>query len=377
MNRLFGDVLIKHSPNIEEISILTNFPYPVSVLDGDQLANARWQNLRKFCLGNVFIDQSPARAPYVTFLEAHPKLNSIQLSKHTLAFLSLSAVSTQALPDITNFGGTLHQLERLPHIHSRLKTLSLCDPISTLEFNAATVLRNMTALTDLRISFNPGYEHDNTSLLHSLIATCPQLERLDLSCVISLSFHVVSRHTMYPFFNSIFHTVHPSPLQHSFSETIRGFTKLRHVSLALVKRPGEGTLSTGAERIARANPWLQTFTLTYLTPPYRTFYSIDTLLPEVEQSGTYTLSCDEHGFPKTLIAHERRNVALPCGLGTRRSSKKYIKDLRPLGCPGQAKRGFWWLVVENTVAGEEARMILFCFFLLGLAAWGILAQKTQ
>ena len=50
-----------------------------------------------------------------------------------------------------------------------------------------------------------------------------------------------------------------------------------------------------------------------------------------------------------------------------------MKDLRPLSSLGRRKpgvRGFMNLIFEKSSAGEEMRMIIFCGFLVCLAAWG-------
>jgi hypothetical protein len=54
-----------------------------------------------------------------------------------------------------------------------------------------------------------------------------------------------------------------------------------------------------------------------------------------------------------------------------------VKDLRPLSSPGRRKqgvRGFMNLIFEKSSAGEEMRMIIFCGFLVCLAAWGFTGE---
>ena len=91
--------------------------------------------------------------------------------------------------------------------------------------------------------------------------------------------------------------------------------------------------------------------------------------------GSFELSCDEHGLPLKLSAVEQLSFDWPWGLGVSSRSRKYIKDLRPYS--GRRKSGFLGilsLILEQSSAGEEMRMILFCAFLALLAACGILVN---
>ena len=48
-----------------------------------------------------------------------------------------------------------------------------------------------------------------------------------------------------------------------------------------------------------------------------------------------------------------------------------MKDLRPLSSQGRRKQGgLMNLTFEKSPAGEEMRMIIFCGFLVCVAAWG-------
>jgi hypothetical protein len=69
----------------------------------------------------------------------------------------------------------------------------------------------------------------------------------------------------------------------------------------------------------------------------------------------------------------------PMGFGVSSRSRKYVKDLRPY-YSGRRKSGFLGilsLIFEQSSAGEEMRMILFCAFLALLAACGISVNGTN
>lgn len=167
-------------------------------------------------------------------------------------------------------------------------------------------------------------------------------------------------------------------LKDTFAKTIRGFPKLRTLHLRIVKYPGDATLTSGATRIARNNPHLRHFSLAFIPPvypvplpfafPYRPFF-----LPFPTCAfGSFEVSCDEHGLPLRLFAVEHSKLSWPWGLGVSSRSRKYVKDLRPHA--GHMKSGFLGilsLIVEQSSAGEEMRMIFFCAFLAFLAACSI------
>lgn len=151
--------------------------------------------------------------------------------------------------------------------------------------------------------------------------------------------------------------------------------------LTIVRYPGGESLSAGAERIALTNPRLEKFSLTFLPPTYPLPlpFAIP-LLPfplRMRDTGSFTLTCDKHGLPMTLRAFERRRLIWPLGLGYSSRTKRYVRDLRPAGAPGRRKpglEGLLNLLLDNSSAGEELRMILFCAFLVCLALWGFFAN---
>ena len=190
-------MLQKNSPNLEELSIEGRFPHPI---DAFQIANARWKNLRKINIGDLRIESLPSianpttKAPFIEFLEAHPKLQSLKFSRHTIHPSHFSHLGPETLPCVTEFSGTLEQLQQLPHTHPRLKSVTFLDPIRSRPVTTATmaaVLQNLPALVNLRVSFALHSMYDSTSFLRSLIAACPQLESLELTCSDVPSFQLV------------------------------------------------------------------------------------------------------------------------------------------------------------------------------------------
>ncbi|PBK95600.1 hypothetical protein ARMGADRAFT_1011430 [Armillaria gallica] len=357
------DMLIKWSPDLEELEIEGSSPFPVDV---HRLLDGHWPKLRKLSLGDVVLDWSlpstPAgKRPFICFLEEHPDLQSLKLSKHNIHSAHLSTLDAPDLK-LLSFSGTMQQLQALPDLHySSIQSVTFTEPMHTRDITAvaiASVLHSLTSLLNLKVAFHLHSMYDSGNLLRSLVASCPRLEHLQLTC-----------------------TQKPSFQLDSFSKAIKGFLRLRSLDLAIVRYPGDDTLSTGAERIAMSNPRLKSFTLTFLPLPYPLQLPFSfTLLPFAGQStarGSFHLTCDQHGLPRSLHARERRRLVWPWGMGYTIRTRQYTSDLRPSGFPGKRKQGmegFLGLITENSSAGEEMRMILFCGFLVCLALWGFLAS---
>ncbi|KAF9268714.1 hypothetical protein L218DRAFT_970004 [Marasmius fiardii PR-910] len=359
VSRRFWEMLMDRCPNLEELGIdgISAFPTEVHhILDG------RWPKLRKFTLGDVVVDSThipfgqPSQTSFIEFLEAHPLIEDLSLSRTNGHHAQLSAVDPSTLK-LRAFTGTLEQLQALSHTHQYIESVTFRESMQTREVTSLVVaglLQRLTALTKLKISFTLHSMYDSGNLLKSLISSCPNLRHLELICGHRPSFQI-----------------------DSFSKTIRGFSKLRVLHLSIVRYPGDEDLASGAARIAMTNPRLEKFTLTFLPmkcPISFPFYlSFIPMSLRTKASGSFTLTCDDHGLPVSLRAFERRRFVWPMGLGCSYQTKRYVSDLRPAGSPGRSKRGVKGLVSllsENSAAGEELRMILFCGFLLCLAFWG-------
>lgn len=193
----FWDMLIHKCPNLEEIAILGSSSVPT---DLHILAEARWPRLRKLDLGDVCIDWFPRslnpgeKRPFIAFLDAHPNLETINLSRHTIQPVHFTSLELSSLSQVTSFSGTHQQLQALPHIHRSVTSVAFRDAVETREVAAPTVtglLRDLPNLTSLMINFTLHSMYDSGNLLRSLIQSCPKLRYLELTCGHKPSFQLV------------------------------------------------------------------------------------------------------------------------------------------------------------------------------------------
>ncbi|KAF8658249.1 hypothetical protein AX16_002025 [Volvariella volvacea WC 439] len=190
------EMLIHRCPNLEELSFNGTSTLPVDV---HSLIQGRWPKLRQLSLGDVSIDWVPGhiglsqKRPFIEFLEAHPHIAGLSLSRHTIQANHLTSLD-QTIHQLTSFSGTLQQLQAIPHAYATLKSISVREPIMTREISAlavAGILQGMTALEELKVSFMLQSTYDSGSLLRSLTGACPRLRHLDLTCGHKPSFQLV------------------------------------------------------------------------------------------------------------------------------------------------------------------------------------------
>ena len=148
---------------------------------------------------------------------------------------------------------------------------------------------------------------------------------------------------------------------------LRSLTKLRTLSVATVKVPGEETMQAGAVRIALSNPRLTRFQIAFL--PANTNIRRSYAPPRPIEQGKYFPVCDDHGIPVSLVAWETWYRF--GGFGAK-MTRRSVCELRPSGHPDATRKGWKQLVFEKSPAGEEARLLVFSSWLLILAVWGIL-----
>jgi hypothetical protein len=375
----FWDMLINKCPDLEELSIEGTYGNPA---DAAMLIEGHWPKLRKLYLGDVVCDWPTAvqpsaagKRPFIEFLEAHPSLRTLSLSRHTISPGHLTTLDALALPNLTEFEGTFDQLRALSPIHSSLKGVAFRDPIPTRELAPLSIggmLQGLPSLTDLRIVFVVHSVYDTGGLLRSLILSCPKLRRLDLTFAHKPSFYLVSP----PLALKSAQTLSFSVLSQKdfFAKSIRSLTKLEALSLSVVKSPGEEPIYACASRIARTSPGLYHFKLTFLPPSFPLAlpfaFSLPFTLPPAREHGAYTVHRDAHGISVNLSAHERKDRFWPLGLYISHSIRRYVLDLRPSGHPGlrvSGLRGLLGLAVDNGKAGEELRMLALCFLLIVLS----------
>ncbi|KAG5650890.1 hypothetical protein H0H81_010651 [Sphagnurus paluster] len=365
-SRELWDMLIHRCPNLEELTIEGASPLPTDI---HALVEGRWPKLRKLSLGDVSIDWIPGileqgeKRPFVKFLEAHPLLEDLNLSRYTIQPAHLATLDPGSM-QLKSFSGTLQQLQALPYLQPHLQSVTFRDPMQTREISAqavASLLQGLSCLTQLKISFNLQSMYDSGNILRSLVMSCPHLRHLELTCGNKPSFQL-----------------------DAFSKTVRGFPKLRTLHLTVVKYPGDETLSSGAARIAKANPRLTKFSLTFIPPtyPFSLPFSVPFLpIPfPARATGSFELTCDRHGLPLTLLGFEHFRFVWPWGLGVTKSTRRLVCDLRPLSAPGRRRKTGWHavlgLMLERSPAGEEMRMIVFCGLLVSLAVWGFAANRS-
>lgn len=351
-------MLINNCPNLEELIIEGTSPIPIQT---QLLATGRWPKLRKLILGDI----SPGwmtgpmnpgeKRPFIAFLESHHNLRILGITKHTVVPSHLASIDPGQL-QLTAFMGTHQQLQAIPHLYPSLRSVTFREPVETREVSApavANLLRELSSLTELSISFSLHSMYDSGSLLRSLIQSCPRLRHLALTCAQKPSFQL-----------------------DSFAKTIQGFPRLRTLHLTIVKYPGDEALAAGATRIAKSNPRLKNFSLTFIPPAYSLFIPFPIpYLPtpfRARATGSFRLSCDHHGLPLNLFVRESCRLVWPWGLGVSSRTKKYVQDLRPFS-PSRRQggiKGLWALLLEGSQAGEEMRMMVCCGMLVSLAIWG-------
>jgi len=187
-------MLIHQCPNLEELTIDGRSSVPTDI---HFLIEGRWPRLRKLSLGDVCMGWSlnfVEKRPFISFLEAHPSLEHLSLSRHTIQPIYFVSLEAGSLSKVTTFSGTHQQLHALPHLHRSVQSVAFQDPVETRDVSAstiATLLRDLTSLTSLKISFTLHSMSDYGNILRSLIQSCPMLRHLDLTCGHKPSFQLV------------------------------------------------------------------------------------------------------------------------------------------------------------------------------------------
>jgi len=193
-------MLINRCPDLEVLAIEGLSSVQSVPADIRFLVDGRWPKLRKLSLGDVCIDLFPSylnpgeKRPFISFLEAHPSLESLSLSRHSIQPVHFTSLDVSTLSRVSSFSGTHQQLQALPHLHRSLKIVDFRDPVETRQVSAPTVanlLRELPQLTTLKISFILQSMYDSGNLLRSLIQSCPLLRHLDLTCAHKPSFQLV------------------------------------------------------------------------------------------------------------------------------------------------------------------------------------------
>jgi len=403
------DMLAQRCPCLESLAIAGT---SLESSDVVPLYRTRWPCLRHLTVGDIasgdFALHDHLGIPsFVDFLERHPMLEGLHiLPPSDIHHLELAQLEADALPHLMEFTGSLDHLRALisrgqgagaganaalnaqvfwgaqwgQHVplsdtplSKTLKRVCLPEPMQLRELtplSISRVLMDLTALTSLTITFALHSGYDSNGVFRTIVASCPQLLHLDLTCTTKPSFYL-----------------------DSFSRSVKKLARLRSLNLTIVKFHGEEAMHLGAARIALANPRIARFTINYIAAHARA-------LPLLE-TGSFELLCDMHGLPVNLYVAEWRAVlsggggggliwrsivsagmllGIGVGTGWRRShrgwTRRWVCELRLSGHPDVTQKGVGELLLERSQAGEEARLLALCFGLLLLAVWGVVWRAS-
>ncbi|KAI0743506.1 hypothetical protein C8Q80DRAFT_1107692 [Daedaleopsis nitida] len=466
------DMLILRCPNLESLRIVGNSSEPT---DATRLYGAHWPKLDHLALGALLWNsnapiQGGEVADFVAFLERHPTIRSLHLlGRPGSNTIDLSMLSPEALPNLKEFNGAFNLLRMLvdrvhhddapvganppaapvplpvqnanTHHNQHVPCTSLSKTLQSVSFPHAMHLRDLTpiaisrvlvslhALTSVKVTFAIQGGYDSTNVFRTIVASCPHLLALDITC-----------------------TNRPSFFLDAFANSLRGLSRLRTLSLSLVRMPGEEPMHIGASRIALANPRLKLFSISFIAAHSG---SSDVPIPPLER-GTFNLTCDAHGIPVCLDVSQRYTTLWPwqhraaiAGAGTiqgeyasasaglaewfaavaaalgiegpmmllessvgvapgglrfstgprlttsfgfgfgalvaaglelvrgKPTARRWRYDLRPSGHPDVAQKGIAELLVERSPAGEEARLMTFCMSLMLLTVWALVSKTMR
>ncbi|KAH9929500.1 uncharacterized protein BXZ73DRAFT_48097 [Epithele typhae] len=406
------DMLVLRCPDLETLRIVGNSTEPGDVT---RLYGAHWPKLRHLCLSALVWNTTPLghlpQAPDLkVFLERHEGIETLHLlgRPHT-NLIDLSTLSIDALPSLKEFSGSFSHLRMLvdrqppppdpnaqppipplvhPPVQNALPNMNpalppvdtpLAKTLERVSFPHAMHLRDLTplavsrvlvglhSLTSIKATFSIQGGYDSNGVFRTIVSSCPHLLDLDITC-----------------------TTRPSFFLDAFANSLRGLSRLRSLSLALVRMPGEEPMHLGAARIALANPRLKTFSIAFI--PIHAHDAQDAAESALE-CGTFELTSDPHGIPVCLHVVQKRARCWPwqraAGVGPaaglaeceggrdRVAVRRWVHDLRPSGHPDVRQKGLGELFVERSPAGEEARLMVFCLGLLGLTVWALASKALR
>ncbi|KAI0819964.1 hypothetical protein BC628DRAFT_1413365 [Trametes gibbosa] len=319
------DMLTLRCPGLETLTVVGHSSEPS---EAARLYGARWPRLRRLTLGALVWNtnvpgQAPVAPDFMDFLEAHPTIESLHLlGRPSANQLDLSGLDCAALPNLTEFSGSFTHLrmlvDRLPRpagegtidpqaqnadfnahanappegfttLAKTLQRVCFPHPMHLRDLTPLTVSRvllGLHALTSLKVTFSIQGGYDSNSILRTIVGSCPYLLDLDITCANK-----------------------PSFLLDSFATLLRGLTRLRTLTLALVRMSGEEPMHIGASRIALANPRLKSFSVAFIPAhPPSSLSAAATLAPTSAEGttpvplerGAFELTCDTHGIPVCL-----------------------------------------------------------------------------
>nr|GAT58528.1 predicted protein [Mycena chlorophos] len=347
------DMLFNRCPNLEELEIQGHSVFPAEM---HFLVDGRWPHLRRLVLGDLSIDWRTGiiapgqKTTFISFLEAHPELESLSMSRHNVNPSFLQAMDPDALK-LTSFTGTLQQLQGLSHSFSTLKSLTFRDALWSRDptiLAITNVLQQLHALTDLAIVFTLHSPYDSSSILRALIASCSQVQNLTLGCLRQTSFQL-----------------------DTLAKGLSSFRRMRTLNITLVSA-GDLSLAAAGLRFARANPRLRELCIAFVPPsfphnlPYRPLYPF----PRTKKAtARFEVIPDVYGLPRTLRVRESTTSVWPWMLRVTRHVRRYTLEVRwnGSGMRGETRQGLLGIFTERSPAGDELRMFALCSVLLCFA----------
>ncbi|KAJ7216451.1 hypothetical protein GGX14DRAFT_441563 [Mycena pura] len=288
--RRFWEMLVEHCPDLEELVIGGAAPCP-RLFDIRPVSYGRWPRLQSLTLGDLAMQAPPQeggeKAPvpsFMAFLRSHPQLRCLE-TQHVGgdAFPRYLHLPPGALPRLRTFSGPLAYVKTLPQPWL-LQHLT----VSELQHSASSfprlffVLRQLTNMKSLGVSIDLSLSssinrtlqpRDHSKIFHSLLASCPRLEHLDLLCVSQPTFNVME-----------------------FSTALCAAPHLRSFVLTKVHAPSDEDMTQTAAALVRQNPTLDAFTLRYSQDSWLTATGV-----RPKHIGSYAV---ERAPALTLVAHE-------------------------------------------------------------------------
>lgn len=362
-NRLW-EMLLNRCPRLCTLCIDGVAP---EITGAQVLFNGRWPDLRSLTIGDVALDSAhpPGSGSIINFLAMHSNIKSLTVSRHVLPPMHLRTMQDDDLPILSDFCGSIDQLQALPN-YGQIRNVCFREAMLVRDVtphSLSSVLQHLPNLSTLRLAFVLQSPYESGTLLRYLVASCPKLVSFDLTCGNKPSFSL-----------------------ESFVKSIQQLSKLRSFTLSVVKYPGDPSLASCGEQIARANPRLKSFEL-ILIPAQGGDIPLPTPLtahPDAYiERARFKLTANEHGLPIQLVAthryseashpHLRALVALRLSF-TRLS---YHLDLRPGHRAYNGAKAWLGMLLENNVAGEEMRMMTALAILGTLALLGFLTAMSH
>ncbi|KAF8134522.1 hypothetical protein EV363DRAFT_1160578 [Boletus edulis] len=363
------DMLIRQSLDLEELHV-SGAPF-ISAQAVRPLCHARWPKLHTLSLGDILLDWDPrsgVKPPFITFLEAHPRLRSLRTSRTALNPALLTSLTSGSLPELTHFSGAIEHLQELAPIHHQITSVALDEPLVIRDFAPsllASVLKGLKSLTELRVCFVFESAYEGGTLVRSIAHACPGLTKLEIICTRKSAFTI-----------------------DTLAKAVRTLPRLQRLRVTLVRAQHEHSLPICAATIAHTLPRLHAFSITFVSPDFSLPHHFGSDIGRISgdpghlytETGHYVVKTDQHGLPTSLACTEQRSsrsllsflksFPVPT-ISWRKADQKvkrssYTFDLHP---SAKKRRGLG-MIFEKSTAGEETRILAVLISLTALALWG-------